>query len=145
MTELTATINKLVNKFDKFEVKKSNNNSQNSNTGNNNRNTSTNGSNNESWTPSTRFNGNNHSAETQRTSNTKKWYLTPPTNDTPNQIKNMIRHGIGVKSAISGYFIPHKSTRIIPTIRQISIQIRPLLLKHSYKMNLQQKKNSLSP
>ena len=46
MVALNATVNKLVNKFDKFEVKKSNNNSQNSNTGNNNRTTSTNGSNN---------------------------------------------------------------------------------------------------
>ena len=89
MAALNATINKLVNKFDKFEVKNSNNNSQNSNTGNNNRTTSTNGrnNNNASWTPDNRFNGNNHSAETQRPNNTKKWYLIPPTNGAPNQIK----------------------------------------------------------
>ena len=42
MMALTATVNKLVNKFDQFEVNKSKNNSQNINTENNNRNTSTN-------------------------------------------------------------------------------------------------------
>ena len=42
MIALTATVNKLVNKFDQFEVNKSKNNSQNINIENNNRNTSTN-------------------------------------------------------------------------------------------------------
>ena len=97
MAALNSTINKLVNTFDKFEVKKNNNNSQNSNTGNNNRTTSTygrnnesyrttstNGRNSESWTPSTRLNGKNHSSETHQTSNTKNWYLIPPTNGAPN-------------------------------------------------------------
>ena len=66
------------------------------------RTTSTNGRNNASWTPGIRFNVKNHSAETQRINSTKKWYLIPPTNVSLNQIKNMIRHGIGVKSEIGG-------------------------------------------